>query len=95
MPKNTIIVYILFAVLIWNVLVFLLYGIDKHKAKKDKWRISEKTLLICAAVFGAAGALAGIKVFHHKTLHKKFSIGVPVMLVLQIAAAIYLLIKLV
>lgn len=81
---------ILCVLVLWNLTVFFLYGVDKHKAKKDKWRVSEKMLLLCAANFGSIGALLGMRVFHHKTLHKKFTIGVPLMLAAQIALAAWL-----
>lgn len=57
-----------------NVITLLMYGIDKWKAKHSKWRIPEATLLIMAAVGGSIGAWTGIKLFHHKTLHKKFKL---------------------
>ena len=72
-----------------NIITFILYGVDKYKAQKNKWRIPEKTLIIFAVFGGSIGALLGIKVFHHKTLHKKFKYGVPAILILQIAAAAY------
>lgn len=61
-----------------------MYGIDKWKAHRKQWRISEKMLLFLAVIGGSAGALAGMYIFHHKTLHKKFTIGVPLILVIQI-----------
>ena len=67
----------------WNLIVFLVYGIDKLKAKKEKWRIPEKTLLLMALCLGGTGALIGMGVFHHKTQHKSFSIGVPLMTLLN------------
>ena len=82
--------YLILLILLWNVFVFLLYGYDKRRAKKDKRRVPEKTLLICAAVFGALGAFAGMQVFHHKTKKKRFNILVPVLLILQIAVLVYL-----
>ena len=76
--------------LLINIVTFIAYGIDKYKAKKSRWRIPESTLLILAAVGGSIGALLGIKVFHHKTLHNKFRYGVPLILAAQIALAVYL-----
>lgn len=67
-----------------NVIAFLMYGFDKWKAKKNKWRVSEKTLLLAAALGGSIGAFAGMQVFRHKTKHMKFVIGIPVIFVLQI-----------
>lgn len=77
-----------------NVVTFFLYGIDKWKAKRAKWRIEEATLLWWAACGGSIGALLGMKAWHHKTLHRKFTWGVPAILIGQIALAgsiIYLL----
>lgn len=82
---------ILAYLLVINLITFVMYGIDKYKAKKSKWRISEETLLWLAAFGGSVGAWIGMKVWHHKTLHKKFKYGVPAILALQIALAIYLI----
>ena len=73
-----------------NIVTFLLYGIDKYKAKKGKWRISEATLLTMAAIGGSIGAWAGMRLWHHKTMHKKFKYGIPVIIILQIALVVYL-----
>ena len=74
-----------------NIVTFLLYGIDKYKAKKGKWRVSEATLLTMAAIGGSIGAWAGMRLWHHKTMHKKFKYGIPVIIILQVALAVYLL----
>ena len=74
-----------------NIVTFLLYGIDKYKAKKGKWRISEATLLTMAAIGGSIGAWAGMRLWHHKTMHKKFKYGIPVIIIFQVALAVYLL----
>lgn len=74
-----------------NLLTFLIYGIDKWKAKKDKWRVPEATLLLLAAVGGSIGAFLGMQVFHHKTKHKKFLIGVPLILVAQVIIVYFFL----
>ena len=74
-----------------NFVTFVLYGIDKYKAKKARWRIPEATLLWMAAIGGSIGAWTGMRVWHHKTLHKKFRFGVPAILILQIALAAYLI----
>ena len=74
-----------------NIVTFLLYGIDKYKAKKGKWRISEATLLTMAAIGGSIGAWAGMRLWHHKTMHKKFKYGIPIIIIMQVALAVYLL----
>ena len=73
-----------------NITSFLLYGIDKYKAKKGRWRISEATLLLMAVIGGSIGAWAGMRLWHHKTMHKKFKYGIPVIIIMQIALATYL-----
>ena len=73
-----------------NVITFLIYGIDKWKAKKQKWRISESTLLMLAVIGGSVGAWIGMKTWHHKSLHKKFKYGIPLILITQLALMIYL-----
>ena len=84
--ENTIMYYLI----VINIVTFLVYGIDKWKAKQGSWRISEATLLILA-VFGVSiGALLVMKVWHHKTQHKKFKYGLPLILLAQIAL-IYLI----
>ena len=83
-----IILYYLLAV---NIATFLLYGLDKYKAKKSKWRISEVTLLTMAAIGGSIGAWAAMRLWHHKTMHKKFKYGIPVIISIQVALAVYLL----
>lgn len=71
-----------------NALTFFAYGIDKYKARHGKWRTSEATLLWLAVLGGAAGAWLGMKVWHHKTMHKKFKYGVPAILLFHIAAVV-------
>jgi uncharacterized membrane protein YsdA (DUF1294 family) len=71
-----------------NIVTFLIYGIDKWKAKHNKWRTSEATLLILAVIGGSVGALFGMKVWHHKTMHKNFKYGLPLILLAQIALAV-------
>lgn len=88
LKENAVIILI-----IWNVIVMLVYGLDKIKAKKGAWRIPEKTLILLAFLMGAPGALFGMKIFRHKTKHRLFTIGVPVCLVLNVLmvyAVIYL-----
>ena len=68
-----------------NVLTFFVYGIDKWRAKQGRWRISEATLLMLAVIGGSIGALLGMRIWHHKTMHKKFKYGLPLILLAQIA----------
>lgn len=79
--------YCLFAI---NAITFVVYGIDKYKAKKAKWRISEATLLLLAVLGGSIGAWMGMRVWHHKTMHRKFKYGIPAILLIQIALMAYL-----
>ena len=81
---------ILYYLIAINVIVFFIFGIDKLKAKKGKWRIPESTLLLLAIIGGSIGAWLGIKVCHHKTLHKKFKYGIPLIVIAQIAIVIYI-----
>ena len=67
-----------------NLAAFLLYGVDKFKARRGLWRIPESVLLFMAAAGGSAGALLGMRFFHHKTKKPRFFIGVPVMLFLHL-----------
>ena len=89
---------LLYYLIVINVVTCLVYGIDKwrstsgrllptgrKKAKQGSWRISEATLLILAVIGGSIGALLGMKVWRHKTMHKKFKYGLPLILLGQIA----------
>lgn len=86
--------YIAIYLILINALSLLLMLIDKIKAKKKLWRIPEKVLLGVCAIGGSIGGLLGMKLFHHKTLHPQFSIGIPVMLALQIVLAVVLFVVL-
>ena len=81
---------ILIYLLAINVFAFFLYGIDKRKAKRSKWRIPEMTLLSIAVIGGSVGAWIGMKVWHHKTMHKKFKYGIPLILFVQIAITLFI-----
>ena len=76
---------LLYYLIVINVVTFLVYGIDKLKARQGSWRISEATLLMLAVIGGSIGALLGMKVWHHKKMHKKFKYGLPLILLAQIA----------
>ena len=80
-------------ILLLNLVTFVVYGIDKYKARKGKWRTSEHTLLTLALFGGSIGAWLAMKAFHHKTMHKKFYIGVPVIIVLQMAFTVWIILK--
>ena len=71
-----------------NVLTFCLYGIDKRRAIRSRWRISEATLLWMAVLGGSLGAWLGMRVWHHKTQHKKFRYGIPLIIIAQIAVVL-------
>lgn len=83
--KQQLVYIVLIYLAVINIVTFFLYGIDKWKAKRTKWRVPESTLLWWAAFGGSIGALLGMKIWHHKTLHKKFKYGVPAILIGQIA----------
>ena len=76
-----------------NVVTFFMYGIDKWKAKKSRWRIRETALLGLAILGGSIGAWLGMKVWHHKTQHKKFKYGVPAIIIVQLALIVYFIIS--
>ena len=88
---NTLHSYLAYYLLAINAVAFIVYGIDKYKAKKTKWRISEATLLLMAVIGGSIGAWVGMRIWHHKTMHKKFKYGIPVIIIFQVALAVYLL----
>ena len=76
---------LLYYLIVINILTFAVYGIDKRKAKQGSWRISEATLLMIAVIGGTIGALLGMQVWRHKTMHLKFKYGLPLILLAQIA----------
>ena len=73
--------YLMYYLIVINIAAWLMYGLDKWKAKSGAWRISERALLLVALAGGSVGALAGMMLFRHKTRKAKFVIGVPVMFV--------------
>ena len=73
-----------------NFLSFILYGIDKKRARKREWRISEKTLIGIAVIGGCVGAILGMHIFHHKTRHWYFRYGLPLILIIQVLLAWFL-----
>jgi len=80
---------VIYYLVIINIITFLVYGIDKWKARKSLWRIREASLLMLAVLGGSIGAWLGIKVWHHKTQHKKFRYGIPAIIIFQIAVIGY------
>ena len=76
-----------------NILTFLIFGIDKWKARKGKWRIPEGTLIWMSIIGGSIGALMGMYLFHHKTQKRKFNLGIPAILLAQAILAYFLFLR--
>lgn len=80
------------ALVVWLGLItlaaFAAMGVDKRRAKRDAWRIRERTLFLLALFGGSVGAIIGMRIFHHKTRHWYFVVGMPAILILQIGAAV-------
>lgn len=85
--------YFLLYLLLINAAAFLLMLVDKHKARKNRWRIPERTLIGSALLGGSVGALMGMYTVRHKTRHLKFTLGIPAILIAQIALAVWLTMK--
>ena len=83
---NTALIYCM----IINTLALCLMGIDNHRARTRQWRIPERALFGAALLGGSVGAWAGMYLFHHKTRHWYFVVGMPLILAVQAAAVIYL-----
>lgn len=90
MEITRLVVYYLIGV---NLLTFIAYGIDKYKARHKQWRITEASLLLLAILGGSPAALLAMRLFHHKTLHKKFRYGVPAILLIQLTIVFFLIVK--
>ncbi len=73
-----------------NLITCFAFGLDKRRARREARRLRESTLLTLAALGGAPGGLLGMRVFHHKTLHRKFTLGLPAILIAELTAAILL-----
>ena len=86
LPVNWIHIALIYFAAI-NVVTFFMYGVDKWKAKRSKWRVSESALIWMSVFGGSLGAWLGMKAWHHKTQHKKFKYGIPLILLAQIAGA--------
>ena len=83
--------YLLLYLLVINIIGFFAMGIDKFKAKKGYWRIPEGTLMTICLIGGGIGTIAGMYTFRHKTKKLKFTIGMPTILIAEIALAGYFL----
>ena len=84
--KTILLVYLVLV----NAAGLLFMFVDKQKAQRGQWRIPEATLMLTAAIGGSVGSLLGMYLFHHKIRHSKFTVGIPLILVLQVALAIWL-----
>ena len=82
--------YFLLYLLLINAVAFVLMLVDKRKARKNRWRIPERTLILSALFGGSIGALLGMYTFRHKTKHLKFTLGIPAILIAQISLAIWI-----
>lgn len=74
----------------WNLVAFALMGADKAKARRGRWRVPEKTLFLSALLGGSVGAMLGMSLFRHKTRHRSFRLGMPLILCLQVLALLAL-----
>ena len=83
-PVGLLMIYLV----IINLIAFLTFGADKRRARRDRRRVRESTLFLLAAIGGSIGALLGVYVFRHKTRHWYFCVGIPAILILQIALPI-------
>lgn len=81
--------YFTIFILVMTVITFVVFGIDKWKARNDKWRTPESTLFLLAIFGGSIGALLGMQVWRHKTQHWSFRLGIPLILLLQVAITLW------
>jgi uncharacterized membrane protein YsdA (DUF1294 family) len=89
MTMRTFLIYLI----IINSLTFLIFGIDKWKAQRGKWRIPEATLIWMSIIGGSVGALMGIYLFRHKTQKSKFNLGIPAILLAQAILAYFIFLR--
>lgn len=80
MVQKGIIIY----VIIMSIISFCQMGMDKNRARKQRWRITERTLFLTAGIGGSFGSLLGMYVFHHKTKHMRFVLGIPALMLIHI-----------
>ena len=76
---------------VMNLAAFGAYGADKRRARRGSWRIPERTLFLLPLLGGSVGALLGMHVFRHKTRHKRFTITIPILLLVQLAIVLIVL----
>ena len=91
MQNISLVTIIVFYLVFINIITFFLYGVDKWKAQRVRWRIPESVLLGMAAIGGSVGAWLGMQVWCHKTQHAKFRYGVPIILIAQVALMVWIL----
>ena len=80
----TVMWIVLVVVFVMSVIAFAAFGLDKYKAKTDRWRTKEKTLFLFAILGGGIGAFLGMQVFRHKTRHTQFVVGIPLIMIIQL-----------
>ena len=81
-------------IMVMSLIAFAAFGLDKYKAKANRWRIRERTLFLLAILGGGIGAFLGMRVFRHKTMHRQFVIGIPAIMIVQLILFGYLWMKL-
>lgn len=81
--------YFIFYFIIINIISFILMFLDKRRAIKNKWRISENTLMLVSILGGSIGGILGMYTFRHKTKHLKFKVGIPIILIIQLLILSY------
>jgi len=86
---NLTTILIIYLIII-NMSAFIIFGIDKRRAIKNRWRIAESTLFLLALIGGSIGAEAGMYIFHHKTKHLRFVIGIPLIFILQVVIVFFI-----
>lgn len=89
MPRELLQLLLGYLLLI-NLIAFALMGLDKGRARRGQWRVSEKALFLPAILGGSVGAVLGMRLFHHKTRHWYFRYGLPALLLLQVLGALWL-----
>ena len=82
--------FILTYLVLMNLIAFIAFGIDKWKARNNAWRIPETTLFLLAILGGSIGAKLGMHIWHHKTKHLSFVIGVPAIMLLQVVLFVFI-----